>query len=301
MQKDCRHCQSSLWDFITQELSASETKKIEEHLQGCPSCRQEAEKLKLLIPALREEVPLPEHFSATLHQKLSRAAEEMAAQKPIRKKLPQWGGFKTLAPALVCLGLVVGVFSSGLYDQWKNADELLTESPVQSSAPKVDPAQAERSAPIEAPVPARDSSPAPLVTNPNSAEPAPVEADSIADAPEVATAENTPAVASLEGEDGPTGLALPRQTQHITCLTLLDSQAFLDGWQEASGYDWETYLVNTDPRELLSGVTDDTMVLQLPPDVLDSLLAFEEALSITQDGLAEEKTEFLIIITEDEE
>ncbi len=297
MQKDCKHCRESLWGYITHELSFNESKKIEEHLQDCPSCKQEAERIKLLVSALHEEIPLPADFTENLHQKLSRAAEEMAAKTPARRKLPRRGSFKTLVPALACLALVIGVFSSGLYDQWQNADQILTNPPVESSTP------IESSAPVETKTPAGSSASAPTVTNPvTPVEPVPTtETAPVTDTPEVASGENTPAVASVDTEEIPAGFSIPRQTDKVTCLTLFDSHAFLESWQEVSGYDWETYLVETNPRELLPGVTDDTAVLQLPKDAFDSLLAFEEALSITQTGLAEEKTEFLIIITKDEE
>lgn len=297
MQMNCKHCQDSLWKFFTQELSDIETIKIKEHLQGCPSCRQEAEHVSLLVSALREDIPLPASFSADLHEKLTRAAEEMAAEKPSKQKLSQWGGFKVLAPALVCLALVVGVFSSGLYDQWQEADRILTEPPITTSAPvESDPPTPAITNPV-----ATTSKPTTEVSAPARTEAVPTAEVPVVDTPSPASMEHVPAPASLDAEDTPAGFAIPRQYDRVTCLTLPNTQAFLDGWQTASGYEWENYIIETDPHELLPGIDADATVLQLSSELTESLLSFEMSTSITQDGLSADQSEFLIIITEDEE
>ncbi len=141
MQSDCNESRQLLWSYLTNELSDFETKQIEQHLQGCPSCRQEAEELSQVLSSFHEDIPLPAAFTETLHEKLVAVSQEMSAKEPSFKErlgrcikaLPQSRGFRTLAPALVCLVLVAGVFTSGLFDSWNSADNILTGSDV--SAP----------------------------------------------------------------------------------------------------------------------------------------------------------------------
>lgn len=302
MQSDCNHYQGLLWDYVAGELSDSESKKIKEHLQGCPSCKQEAEELALIVTSLKEEIPLPAAFTQELHEKLVSVSEEMAEETPSLKQrilgglktLPQNRTFRTLAPSLVCLVLVVGVFSSGLFDRWNDADDILTEpTPVPVSVGTEEPKPKE---------PTPDVTPKPVT-------PAPVERPVSSSAPEPAAEpepvpaeiEHSPAPASVDAEETPKTFEIPRHSSPVTCLNLFDTKAFLDEWEKVSGYDWETYLAASDPRELLPGVTEATLVLELPPEVLDSLLRFEESLSLTQENITEEKTEFLIILAGDEE
>ncbi len=315
MQLNCNHCRELLWSYLSKELSDFETKKIEEHLQGCPSCRAEAEQLAPVVASLREEIPLPATFSAELHQKLSLAAQEMAEEKTslgkrlsrMWKDLSSSKGFRALAPSLVCLVLVVGVFSSGLFDQWQNADRMLREKSVPNSThtETLTPIP-EKTNPTEEPSPAAEKNPVSVAPAPAEREiiPTPAAEPSVPPAehtPDTASVIDVPAPASLEQEDTPIGLAISRQYDKVTCLTLLDVQTFLDDWQTASGYNWKTYLLEADTPDLPPGIDADATVLQFSAELTESLLSFEESLSVVQDGISAEESEFLIIITEDEE
>ena len=102
------------------------------------------------------EPQMPDTFQDALHLKLTVAAEEMEAEKnrSLKDKLARWmepgvwkeaflgfgngtirdkmerfghlGGWKIMAPAMVCVALSVGVFSTGLYHRWMAADDVLT-------------------------------------------------------------------------------------------------------------------------------------------------------------------------------
>ncbi len=169
-KKDCAKCLTQLWGFILEETTHEQDVWMERHLQSCPSCLEEHNRLKSTIELLnRAPVPaIPDDFSAILHQKLTVAAAEMEAIKNMtfrerlihRINLAMWkekflhclepafwqnqfkrlknsqfrshfeqfihlDGWKVMAPALVCITLSIGVFSTGLYKDWMSADDIL--------------------------------------------------------------------------------------------------------------------------------------------------------------------------------
>ncbi len=335
MQSDCNQCQDLLWSYLAHELSDSEAKKLETHLQGCPSCQAEAEMLTQVVSSLREEIPLPATFSAELHQKLSLASQEMTTGKPnLRKRflegfkgLPKYPVFRTLAPALVCLVLVVGVFSSGLFDQWNTADQILNEptgnTPVSTSNP-VETASPSHPANTDAPSPSGESStptttpqtkspitptgkPSQAIasTNPASAEPEPTPdtetpatetpvTPAIESAP--ASAEDIPSPASIEDEDTPVIFAIPRHRPKVVCLTVEDAEVFLNNWQDATGYDWEPYIQDVSANELVLDADPTSPVLELSSDAFNSLMDY----AAETEPLQENQGETLVVIAGNE-
>ncbi len=363
MQSDCNESRQLLWSYLTNELSDSETKQIEQHLQGCPSCRQEAEELSQVLSSFHEDIPLPAAFTETLHEKLVAVSHEMATKEPSFKErlgrsikeLPGSRGFRTLAPALVCLVLVVSVFHSGLFDTWNSADKILTDSdvstPVSTSTPALSkgsgsaqqktttdtpstttsattssssavPSPSATSpaastsvsgtntfSPSEAP---KDSSPASStkVSDTPSAPPSVSETHShITDAPLIVSydspessaspaSESVPAPASAISEDIPVGHVVPRSAPAAICLMFTaDTETLLDGWQESSGYDWESSVKDIPPQEILPGVDPDATVLELSTPATESLVDYAKSVSNVQ----ETQEETLVIITADEE
>lgn len=320
MQPDCTECRELLWSYLSKELSPSEAKKIEEHLQGCPSCRQEAEELSLVIASLGEEVPLPANFSQELHEKLVSVAEEMANETPTVKEkllnglkaLPRSRTFRTLAPALACLVLVIGVFSTGLFDKWNSADTILTdpvsvtEEPSSTKEPSVQEKSVTPKSDIPEPIPTPPSSDSASVTQEDVSEPQPepvIEAPSEASQPETpavvsqpepsaAESEHLPAPASIEEGDAPATFAIPRRLPMIVCLNVADAEEFLNNWRK----DWESALQDIAPEELISGADPDAIILKLSKADFDSLMEYSDS-----QELLETQGETLIIIAEDEE
>lgn len=308
MQSDCNGYRDLLWSYVAGELSDSESEKIEKHLQGCPSCRQEAEELSLIVASLNEEIPLPPNFTQELHEKLISVSEELATEKPPVKEtfwsgwktLPRNRAFRTLAPALVCLVLAVGVFSTGLFDKWQTADHLVTDPSLtpdkpssvsvvtkddepEDSTPSVA-HKAVTQTPKEAPAPAAESEIIPETPPVVASDPAP------------ADAEHSPAPASVEGEDLPATFAIPRHRPMIVCLTVANAEEFLNNWKSSSSFDWSSALQDIAPEELVSGVDPNTLVLKLNRTAFDSLMEYAD----TQE-MSESQGETLIIFTEDGE
>ncbi|MEE1014248.1 MAG: zf-HC2 domain-containing protein [Clostridia bacterium] len=141
-ETDCQHCQDLLFDYVSHLTEDSQAKQIQTHLAHCPSCKKEYDEIRAMLSVMENapEPELPEGFQLSLHQKLVQTAEEMEQQKAHSlagwlHRMKNYGIWQVAAPALVCLALVIGVFSSGLYDQWRNADQVLTgEVPPQPTA-----------------------------------------------------------------------------------------------------------------------------------------------------------------------
>lgn len=97
--------------YIEKELSASENKKIEEHLTACPKCKNAIEERKPLIKAA-ESLPLwqtPPDFTRQIMTKIF----------PDKVSLSQWlvtvsAGFISITLALFIFFLVTGQNLSGL-------------------------------------------------------------------------------------------------------------------------------------------------------------------------------------------
>lgn len=192
----CKKCKNLLFDFVSNYTKESQNHWLMEHLMHCPSCQKEYEEIQQMLSLLHEdaEVELPAGFQLSLHRKLVDAAQEMESkkQKSWIHKLKNMPAIGTVAPALVCLVLVMGVFSSGLFADWKNADSILVEEPkpvVVSTQP-----------PIETPMPTAeivvDSQPS-LTPEQAASKPA---KDKALSKQEPAKTEELPVVASLQEE-----------------------------------------------------------------------------------------------------
>ncbi len=303
----CHDIQKNLWAFLCGETTPAKQAAIHAHLQGCPSCQSEYEKLKQIQGAMQTDISssMPEDFADSLHLKLMAAAEELSAPslwercKDSMEKFRRYGAWKTVAPALVCLVLVVGVFSTGLYQQWQNTNPILgptptptetvtpavTESP-QVTTPTPKPKQETVSTPTEAP---RIS-----VSDPVAAAEEPVIP---------AEAEHIPAPASMAGETEPnnpgSAYGLSRQQPTIYQIKVLDPTAFLTGWQE----DWQIYQPDLHPAELIPGMDDSSIILELDTSAFQSLQYYAEKTGIKSQTIQENEIprETLVIITGNEE
>ena len=170
---DCEKCRELLFDYVSDVTDPAQSEWMESHLRSCPSCETEYEEIReMLLVAEDPEPQMPDTFQDALHLKLNVAAEEMKAEqnRSLKDKFARWmepevwkeaflgfgngtfrdkmerfghlGGWKIMAPAMVCVALSVGVFSTGLYHRWMAADDVLTadyqteESLGQTAKPK---------------------------------------------------------------------------------------------------------------------------------------------------------------------
>ena len=131
-ETDCQHCQGLLFDYVSDLTEDRQAKQIQAHWAHCPSCKKEYDEICAMLSVMEHapEPELPEGFQLSLHQKLVQVAEEIEQQKAHSltgwlQRMKNYGIWRVAAPALVCLALVFGVFSSGIYDQWRNADQVL--------------------------------------------------------------------------------------------------------------------------------------------------------------------------------
>ena len=153
----CDICESMLFDYISGSCDDFDRQWIENHLRECPFCKDRYDEAVQMLKVLSEDkVPeLPENFNTKLHAGLLQAAGEMHLEakadfgqkigkffdpETIKEKIKGFGegdwqerikqfmhlsGWKVVAPALVCFTLTVGVFSTGLYNEWLRADDVL--------------------------------------------------------------------------------------------------------------------------------------------------------------------------------
>ncbi|MBQ2614614.1 MAG: hypothetical protein IJB80_04720 [Clostridia bacterium] len=99
---------------------------------------------------------LPEDFQKNLHLKLVQTAQEKRAHKG-------WlmHGWRTAVPAFLCLVLVLGVFSSGLFDRLQR-EEIILSQETESAAPVIsEPVQTEKPVQNVKPEPVPEKTPVP--------------------------------------------------------------------------------------------------------------------------------------------
>ncbi len=153
----CGLCEEMLLDFISENDDVEQRKWMADHLKECPSCMDSYRDARHMLDVLnREPGPkLPEGFGANLRMGIIREASRMqhertagffhklgAALGPdawarrfkgfgegsVKDRFNNFwrlGGWKVMAPAMVCLTLTIGVFATGMYDEWLAADDVL--------------------------------------------------------------------------------------------------------------------------------------------------------------------------------
>ena len=306
----CDDVKKQLWAFLMEETDPEINQKIQMHLQGCPSCQKECEALQKVQAAMETDVSssMPEDFAETLHLKLMAAAEEMKAPTLWERfyenlqRVRRYGAWKTVAPALVCLVLVVGVFSSGLYESWQKENPIL--SPTPTATPVVTATAEPTSTPLaETPIPIQTpnvvSVPVTIPT-PEVSAPAMTE-EPITSVPEPAiSAENVPAPASMEAEPQPaypgTAYDLPRHRADLYQISISAPDVFLDGWQE----NWRQY--KQEPEEF-PGLDDASILLELPQTAFQSFKTYAQENGIDPQTFSQEENQdkTLVLITGNEE
>ena len=112
------HLQDDAGAFVLGALEPAEHAAFEQHLAGCPECRDEVEQLRLAVDALPRSV---EPFAAppTLKRSLMAAVREdvKPARRPLRERLAFLGGLRPqlamAAALLLVLGVLLGTQLSG--------------------------------------------------------------------------------------------------------------------------------------------------------------------------------------------
>ncbi len=156
---NCEKAKDLQWGYYKQELTAEETAELEQHLEECAECRQEAELYKEMQEMLNDlpEEELPEGYHAELMQKLEKEAkktetgktewavipfrERLAEQKKKQKeqKIRQKKQQKTFRQWGMVAAAAVLVISSGtIQDMWEqqkqHRHDLIYEAPYQAES-----------------------------------------------------------------------------------------------------------------------------------------------------------------------
>jgi len=134
----CSRIQELISPFLDGMLSPEENSLVRNHLEACESCRTELGGLKNTVHLFQSlgDIPLPQNFSAELHEKLAAAKGEMALEAAGKSKdvvsyrIPR---FHWLSLGVAAAVLMVFLMVSGLpfFPQTKPQ-----ESGVQSLAPE---------------------------------------------------------------------------------------------------------------------------------------------------------------------
>ncbi len=152
---ECKRCKDLLFDFASGLTEEKQNQWMKIHLEECPACKQEYEEVMQIVHVMKsmDEPELPPGFQIQLHKKLVDAATDKKKGSVLDglKETFEAGRWRAFAPALACLVLVIGVFGSGLYDDWKNADVVIvgeksnntpaivsTQEEVMPSAPPIE-------------------------------------------------------------------------------------------------------------------------------------------------------------------
>ena len=69
---NCEICQAKLSPYLERELSAEETRALEQHLSGCSHCAAELESLRRVVSGLKGMPPprVPENFRQAVWAKI---------------------------------------------------------------------------------------------------------------------------------------------------------------------------------------------------------------------------------------
>jgi hypothetical protein len=125
--KACSKRQETLWLDIYEELNPNERQAWEQHLENCPGCREERQRLLHLLQRVKDEMPPPElsvERARALSWSIKRVLRDQGAVTRWRKRI--LGVPNRLIPALVAACLLIGVFG------WFTIDKLQSPSTFQN-------------------------------------------------------------------------------------------------------------------------------------------------------------------------
>lgn len=313
--KECRKCKVLLWDYVSNFLDDGQSQWILNHLENCPSCTAEYNSIKKIHTAM-SIVPEPSHdFEKALHAKLVSASIEIETErkksnsfKEKLEKFRSYGGWKSLAPALVCLVLAVGFFSSGLFENWMDSDKIIqTENPsVQTQTPAAEetlPSTPENEISTVASAPKNNSSTDNVKVNEITeqapqAEPQKEIGDDI---PAVPAPVSEPIPASEPIEQEPMALSGRTVMNSANIISTDDIESFINS--PDIGFDLSECVTDIQADTLLPGLPENAVVLSLSPEQWTDLLEYMNSnnFSVQQAQQNEDQREILVILTECEE
>ncbi len=128
----CKEIHSKMWSFLEGELHTAEQKAMEEHLEVCPDCRSDLERLTVYFKLLeeRKEMEINPYFFTRLQQALS---DESIGPDPVIRRVPvlvRW----VAMPLTLVVALFLGV-TLITHSYWKKnlnaTDNSLTMSPYE--------------------------------------------------------------------------------------------------------------------------------------------------------------------------
>jgi len=123
--KACAARQEILLLDVYEELPAGDRQDWENHLEGCPGCREERQTLVQLLHAARKAMPAP----AILSEETKALKEAITQKRMVERAKPWWQRFSLLGPlkpvpalGAVCLLLVAAgwLSSRGLQTDSRN-------------------------------------------------------------------------------------------------------------------------------------------------------------------------------------
>ena len=106
----CEYWLEQLSARLDGELTSEEERRLEEHLERCPSCRALAAQLEMVSAGLDglEEIPAPEGFARRVMDRVA-AGEKKPKVVPLFRR-PQ---IRALAGLAACAALCIGLYGAG--------------------------------------------------------------------------------------------------------------------------------------------------------------------------------------------
>ena len=104
----CKHAQKMLTDYIDEVLDAEDSRRVQEHINGCDSCRRELDVLRVILGHISDaKVEYPpahvwENFLPDLHRRIEREAI-LAFRKQRQQRFYALPGWVTSAAVVVLI------------------------------------------------------------------------------------------------------------------------------------------------------------------------------------------------------
>ena len=104
----CKHAQKMLTDYIDEVLDAEDSRSVQEHINGCDSCRRELDALRVIlghVSSAKVEYPpahVWENFLPDLHRRIEREAI-LAFRKQRQQRFYALPGWVTSAAVVVLI------------------------------------------------------------------------------------------------------------------------------------------------------------------------------------------------------
>ncbi|ATW23778.1 anti-sigma factor family protein [Candidatus Formimonas warabiya] len=120
---NCLDIQDLLSPYLDDVLTSEEILMVENHLEGCPSCRKDLAELKETVALIQSipEVPLPSDFSDQIHDLLTKVHEDKNREMPLETGRKWWKKFagpqRIFVAAAAMIIIVLSLFGSDLFQK----------------------------------------------------------------------------------------------------------------------------------------------------------------------------------------